>query len=298
MAKIAITGGKGFIGSHLIDALLSKNHTVTTFDASKREVHYPGWQKVKFIQGNILDPKSFNKLIADNDYTFHLAGLLGTSETIENIKDTVDSNILGTIIFLEALKNNKKDGQTITIGSINWLNPYAITKLASERFSLMYAKEFDVNVKVIRGLNTYGSRQKHSPVRKAVPNFIINALRNEPIVIFGDGNQILDLVYVKDLVEVMIRAMEFKGEISHVIDAGTGVKTTVNELAETIIKLTNSKSKVVYAKMRQGEPEHSVTVGNTDTLKELSYIPKTTLKEGLLKTIAWYSEKLATSQFF
>lgn len=288
MDRILVTGGKGFIGSHLIDKLLKQNFDITTYDRSEKTVRYEGWDKVKHTQGDILDKELIGQTVANFDYVFHLAGVLGTSETIENIYEAVELNIVGELNVLEALRRYNKKGLVITIGGIEWLNPYAITKLAAEKFALMYIQEFNLDVKVVRGLNTYGPRQKHQPVKKAVPNFILNALQDKPMEIYGDGNQILDLVYVKDLVEVMVRAMKFNGKIPHVIDAGTGIKITVNQLADTIIKLTCSKSKIVYLPMRKGEPKNSVTLGKVDTLKEIGYIPTTSLEEGLKKTIPWY----------
>lgn len=292
MDRILVTGGKGFIGSHLIDKLLKQNFDITTYDRSEKTVRYEGWDKVKHTQGDILDKELIGQTVANFDYVFHLAGVLGTSETIENIYEAVELNIVGELNVLEALRRYNKKGLVITIGGIEWLNPYAITKLAAEKFALMYIQEFNLDVKVVRGLNTYGPRQKHQPVKKAVPNFILNALQNKPLEIYGDGNQILDLVYVEDLVEVMVRAMKFNGKIPHVIDAGTGIKITVNRLADTIIKLICSKSKIVYLPMRKGEPKNSVTLGKVDTLKEIDYIPTTSLEEGLKKTIPWYKNFL------
>jgi UDP-glucose 4-epimerase len=290
--KILVTGGKGFIGSHLVDKLLKLGHEVTAFDKSTRTVSYQGWKKVKYIYGATENVKLLDGAIAANDYIIHLAGILGTSETLDDIYKTIDANILGTINVLESLRKYNKPGLNITIGGINWLNPYAITKLAAEKFSLMYAKEFDLDIKVIRGLNTYGSRQKHAPVKKAVPNFIINALQDKQIEIYGNGKQIVDLVYVEDLVKVMIRAMNYKGKILHVIDAGTGKKVTVNELAQMIIRLTNSKSKIKYLPMRKGEPLNSITLADTETLKELGFIPSISLEDGMKKTIEWYRAQL------
>lgn len=288
--KILITGGKGFIGSHLVDALLKQDHYVTIFDRSTHPTDYIGWEDVTQIQGTTEDIEQLSRAVSTTDYVFHLAGVLGTSETIDDIYSTVQANIIGSLNMLEILRKYRKSGLDITIGGIEWLNPYAITKLAAEKFSLMYAKEFGLNIKVVRGLNTYGSRQKHTPVKKAVPNFILNALQNKPIEIYGDGEQIVDLVYVGDLVEVMIRAMNYNGNIFHAIDAGTGKKITVNVLAETIIRLTDSKSKIHHIPMRRGEPLHSITLANTDTLKELNYIPSTPLEDGLIATIDWYRE--------
>jgi len=209
---------------------------------------------------------------------------------LENIYSAVESNIIGTLNILEAIKTHKKRGLIITIGGIDWLNPYAITKLAVEKFSLMYAIEYDLDIKVVRGLNTYGPRQKYEPVRKAVPFFTINALKNKPLEIYGNGRQTFDLVYVGDLVQVMLKTMEFKGKIYHIIEAGTGVKTTVNKLAKMIIQLSHSRSRLTYSPMRRGEPDHSTTIGDINTLKEIEYIPSTSLKNGLQKTIEWYQK--------
>ncbi len=292
MSSILITGGKGFIGSHLIDTLLQDNKKIISFDRSENKIDYEGWKRVRQLQGDILDTATVNDLISKVDYVFHLAGILGTSETFDRIPQAIDLNIKGTLNILEAIKKYKKEGLIITIGGIEWLNPYSITKLTAEKLSLMYAQEFNLNINVVRGLNTYGSRQKYKPVKKAVPNFIINALQNKPLEIYGQGDQIVDLVYVKDLVKVMLKVMGFGQRINHVVDAGTGVKTTVNDLVKIIIRLTNSNSKLKYLPMRKGEPEHSVTVGDVNTLKEIGYIPSTTLEEGLRETIPWYRDHL------
>lgn len=292
-STVLITGGKGFIGSHLVDRLLKNGKRILTFDNAFRKVPYEGWDTVKHIQGDITDKASLRNAVVQSDYVFHLAGVLGTSETIGNPKRAILENTVGTVDMLDAIKDYGKKGTMITIGGINWLNPYAITKKAAEQFSLMYQKESGIDLKIVRGLNTYGSRQEHEPVRKAVPNFIINALRNQPLEIFGDGNQILDLVYVEDMIEVMVRVMNYKGIIDHIIDAGTGIGVTVNDLAQTIIDLTHSNSQIQHVPMRPGEPEHSITLGDTKTLREIGYVPSTSLAEGLAKTIPWYKANIS-----
>lgn len=290
-STILVTGGRGFIGSHLVDRLSRDGYRVITFDNSPQQIT-TGETSIKHIQGDIADEGEIRKAVSQSEYIFHLAGILGTLETIDDPIHAVRENILGTLTVLEAMKEHGKRGTMITIGGIDWLNPYAITKKVAEDFSLMYQSEYGVDVKVVRGLNVYGARQKHAPVRKAVPNFIVRALRNEPLEVFGDGTQILDLVYVEDMVEVMIRSMQLRSYVDHVIDAGTGKGITVNDLARTIIGFTDSRSPIMHFPMRSGEPEHSVTLGDTSTLEEIEYVPSTPLVEGLKKTIPWYKEHL------
>ncbi|MBI2031570.1 MAG: SDR family NAD(P)-dependent oxidoreductase [Candidatus Levybacteria bacterium] len=290
-SAILVTGGRGFIGSHLVDRLSRDGYKVITFDNSTKQIP-TGETSIKHIQGDIADEEEIKRAVSQSKYVFHLAGVLGTSETIDDPVYAVRENIFGALTVLEAIKDQGKRGTMITIGGIDWPNPYAITKKVAEDFSLMYQSEYGVDVKVVRGLNVYGPRQKHAPVRKAVPNFIVRALQNEPLEVFGDGTQILDLVYVEDMAEVMIRSMQLRSYVHHVMDAGTGKGITVNELARTIVGLTDSRSPIMHFPMRQGEPEHSVTLGDTRTLEAIGYVPSTPLVEGLRKTILWYKEHL------
>jgi len=290
--KVLVTGGSGFIGSHLIDALLKREYKITNFDRAKALPKYPNWQKISHIQGDIKDRKNLSEVIGTADVVFHLAGLLGTEETFERIDQALAENINGAVNIFEVARKHSKKLIFLTIGSVDWLNPYAITKLAAERFCLMYNKELGSDFKAVRGLNTYGPRQKHEPVRKVVPNFVISAILNKPLKIFGDGQQELDLVYIEDLIEVLLRTMDYKGKLNHVLEAGTGKTTSVNDLARLIIKMTASKSSIEYAPIRKGEPFHSITLGDPKTLEKLAYRPQTTLEIGLQASINWYKQFL------
>lgn len=161
-------------------------------------------------------------------------------------------------------------------------NSYSISKSCAERFALMYAKEHGVKVNVVRALNAFGERQKYKPVRKMMPYFITQALKNEDIGIYGDGDQEMDFIYVKDVAKILIEVL-FSSYWGNVYEAGTGSPLTVNEWAQMIIDLTGSKSKVVHLPMRPGEPKNSKVVAHTP-------YPFVTEKidEAIQKTIDWY----------
>ena len=174
-------------------------------------------------------------------------------------------------------------------------NPYSITKTTAERFALMNNKERDAKIAVVRGLNAYGPRQKSAPVRKITPNFILPALKNEDILVYGTGKQKMDMIYVGDVAEILVRSLTMDhGVYDDIFEAGTGIAPTVNEIAETIIKLTGSKSKLEHTAMRPGEDKMSTVVANISTLKPLKFDNFVSLEEGIEKTIPWYEGWLKT----
>jgi len=235
------------------------------------------------------------KCIEQADAVLHLAGLLGTSETINEPAGPAQVNILGSLSVFEACRKFKKRACYITVGNHFMLNTYAITKTCAERFALMYNAEHGTRIAVVRGLNAYGPYQKHKPIRKVIPNFVLPALRDKPITIYGSGDQIMDFIYVADLAEILCRALLNEHDAyDSVIEAGSGRNTTINFIAETIIKLSGSKSTINYLPMRPGETKDSTVVADVSTLAPLFYSWGTmvTLEEGLRNTIEYYREHL------
>ena len=279
-----------------MDNLLEKGHDVTIFD---RHTNHDLWKdnpKVKLFLGDIKDQEAVVNAIGVHNAAVNLAGLLGTSETLSTPYHSVEANIIGALNFYEGVKRFNIPAVQITVGNWSWNNTYAISKYTAERFALMYNKEFGLNIAVVRGLNVYGERQKHYPIKKVVPNFVINALANKPIEIYGDGEQLLDLIYVKDTAEILVRALLYKhGVYDKVIEAGSGELITANHLAKTIIELSKSKSNIVHLPMRSGEPIKSITKGDPTTLAPLKYNKMTTLEKGLAKTIEWYRSHMEIS---
>lgn len=279
----------GFIGRHVVNNLRDKGHEVTIFD---RHSNSKIWRDdVNFYLGDIKDKEAVSDAVGKHDGAINLAGILGTSEMVSTPIESVDVNIGGAVNFYEACKRFDKKGVQITVGNIAWFNSYAITKYCAERFGVMYNQESGTKIAIVRGLNVYGEHQKHAPIRKAVPNFIIQALRGEDITVFGDGMQLLDLIYAGDTAEILVRALEVDhGCYNQVMDAGSGDLFTCKHLVEKIIELSGSSSKIAYEPMRSGEPVRSITKGDPTTLRPLGYIPNTPLEEGLKKTIDWYKE--------
>ena len=288
MKKALITGGSGFIGTHLAEILDRRGYEITLFDIDE-PVWKPEVETFRFLRGSILYLDNIQKAFAGQDVVFDCAGILGSAETFDKIEETVQTNITGT---LNGLRVSHELGMPFIYMSLKsaWLNPYMITKRAGTRFCQMYHAYLGHKTAVIQGMNAYGERQKWGKVQKIVPTFVIKALKDETLEIFGDGKQIIDQIYVKDLAEMMVRIYE-KELWGEVIDGGTGVPVSVNELAELTIKLTDSRSEIKHIPMRIGEPPQAVSLADPTKARQLlDYYPATPLEEGMRLTIKWYKE--------
>ena len=288
--RVLVTGGNGFIGGHVVDRLIDQGDEPVVFDRFGR----PHRGDVRFILGDIRNKSAIRAAIQEADGVINLAGILGTSETIDQPSLTVHSNILGAINVFDACKDFKKRGVHITVGNYWMNNPYSITKSAAERIALMYNREFGTQIAVVRGLNAYGPRQKPWPVRKIMPNLAIPALADGEIIIYGDGEQLMDMIYVQDLAEVLIRALQHDhGCFGSIFEAGMGREHTpsINELAHLVVREAKSRCRITHVPMRAGEPERSEVVGNPSTLAPLSLTVSdlVPLERGVRDTLKWYA---------
>lgn len=300
--------GAGFIGSHLADYLAEKGHAVSILDRFPRlPADHEG--NIQVFYGDIRNRETVMEAIRRHDAYINLAGILGTSETISDPGPSIDTNIHGALNCFEAGLPRPDSpagipGVQITVGNHFMNNTYAITKTAAERFALMFNRELGGRITVIRGLNVYGEGQKHKPVKKIIPNFIRSALTGSPIEIFGDGEQVMDMIYVRDMVMILSKAVTIDhGCFDRIFEAGTGRRTTVNEIARIINDLSGNKAGVIHKPMRAGEPERSVVLGNPKTLEPLGVRAEnlTPLEAGLKQTIQWYRahpEFLAIEEIF
>ena len=291
MERVLVTGGAGFIGSHVVDKLRARGLAVTIYDRFAPEVRR---DDVRVILGDVKSREGLMTAIGEHDGVIHLAAILGTQETVNHAGLVVEVNILGSLSVFDACRQFGIRGVYIAVGN-HWMNnPYSITKTAAERFALMYNREFGTKIAVVRGLNAYGPRQKARPVRKVVPNFILPALRGEEIVIYGSGNQIMDVVYVEDVAEILVRALVMNhGAYDRIIEAGMGLDTTINQLAAVVIKETGSSSSIRHVPMRPGEIPDSVVKAKVETLRCVDFGPEnlTSIDEGLKRTIAYYRDR-------
>lgn len=278
--RVLVTGGNGFIGHYTCDALRARGHEVLIFDRHNKPD----------ILGDLRDPVAVDVAVSEVDAVMHLAGVLGTTETVRYPRPSVDVNIHGGLNLFDAIARYKVPAVNICAAN-DWMwNPYSITKKAAERFALMFNKEFGTRITLVRGLNVYGPGQKAAPVKKIMPNLILPALEGRPIVIYGDGEQVMDMIYAEDVAEILVRALEMDhGVYDSVIDAGTGRETTVNHLAHMVIEMVGQGS-IERVPMRPGEPENAVVLGDPTTLKPLGLTAEdlTSLEIGLKKTVDSY----------
>jgi len=296
--RVLVSGANGFIGSHTVDRLTQLGHTPLRFDRYNADP--------TTILGDVRDPSAVSEAVAVSDGVIHCAGVLGTAETIDNPWPAVETNIQGSLNVFQACRQYKKRCVYITVGNFWMLNSYSITKTTAEHLAWMFNKEHGTEIAVVRALNAFGPGQKAAPVRKIIPNFVIPAIKGEPITIYGDGSQIMDMIHVDDVADVLVRALvEDHGHYTYTphrettdnpikFEAGTGRRTTVNDIAQAVIDEVGQGS-VRYVPMRAGEPEHSVVVGDPATLRPLYHgkMPKlTTLEEGLVDTVAYYRHLL------
>ena len=299
--RVLITGGAGFIGSHLVEHFQGKAE-VRVLDNLRS-----GYRKnienfdVDFQLGDICDRAAVDKAMEGVDYVFHLAAMISVPESMSKIAECIQINNLGMLNVLESASEHgvKKlcfstsaaiYGDNPVVPKIETMfpepkSPYAITKLDGEYYCKMFTQEGKLQTACLRYFNVFGPRQDpKSAYAAAVPIFIEKALNNEDLTIFGDGEQTRDFVFVKDVVAA--NAFFAQSEFTGVHNIAYGGKITINDLASEIIRLTGSKSKIIHLPERAGDVKHSMAA--VDKLKATGFVPNHTFAEALEYTIeAW-----------
>ena len=303
MKKIIVTGGSGFIGTHIVENLLSKKYIVSVLDLWESEEILQLKSKYKNLSFYNLDVNNYRELegfISKNEYIIHLAAILGTSETITtyDVEDVVRTNILGTTKILKLAKSlNYKKVIIPTTPDVTWLNPYKITKNAIEKIAQLFNKEYGLNVSCIKLGNIYGPGERwleakmNAPFnyQKVIPTFIMDTLNNKEITIYGDGEQKSEYIYVKDVSETFGRMIS--SEINtgtDVIHVGSGKNNSVLEIIDALENAWGRKLKKKFVKMRPGEHKIEINLDPKPLKKFLNYELKWDLISGLKDTIPYY----------
>jgi UDP-glucose 4-epimerase len=258
--------------------------------------------------GDIRDATAVSEAVAHVDGVIHLAGVLGTQETIANPRPAAETNVLGGLNVLEACAQYGTPLVNIAVGNYREYSTYSITKTTVERFATMYARHRDLPVVSVRALNAYGPRQSVSQpygtsrVRKIIPSFVSRLLHHDPIEIYGDGSQIMDMIYAPDVARVLVTALDFladgAAEPGSVFEAGTGCPTTVNDIADAVVAEVRRQvpmtTQIRHLPMRAGETPGGQVLADTTSLAKLGVDPAgfTMLEDGLRDTVTWYRETL------
>lgn len=309
-SKIFVTGGAGFIGSHIVDRLLKEGFEVTVIDdlsTGRREniAHHQNRKDFHFVKGGIRNTALVKKVVEDVDAVFHEAALVSVPSSIENPLLTNEINVSGTLNLLKAcidadVKRFIYASSTAIYGDTGTLpiheklmpqpiSPYAVSKLAAENYVKIYHKVYGLNTVCLRYFNVYGSRQTYSPYSGVITIFINNLLENEPPIIYGDGKQTRDFVHVQDVVEANVLALTRETAIGEVLNVATGTPTTVNQLVAMLQQIMKTSLKPVYTSPRPGDIRHSYA-DITRANKLLQYNPKISLKDGLTELVKWYAD--------
>ncbi len=297
---IVVTGGAGFIGSHIAWELVKDNEVIVIDNlyTGKKENVPPG---AKLIKADIRDYSAIAELINNADYIFHEAAQVSVVESIRDPVFTEEVNVLGTLNVLKALLEGH--GKLIFASSAavygdnpnlplketerpRPLSPYGVTKATAEEYLRVYHELYGLPVVSLRYFNVFGPRQSFNQYAGVISIFINRALAGEPLVIFGDGKQTRDFIYVKDVVRANLLVAESKRANGKVFNVATGRETTILELAMKIIEITGTTSSIVFDKPRPGDIRRSVA--DISEIKKLGFEPAFSLEEGLKKTVEWY----------
>jgi UDP-glucose 4-epimerase len=310
--NVLITGGAGFIGSHLVDALIPDNQ-VTVIDnltSGKQEniQHHLKRNNFTFVQGDITDLAQVRKLVRKSQVVFHLAvqclrvslsdpylvhevnatGSLNLcqaayEENVERFVYVSSSEVYGTAKTTPMTEDHPLEPTT----------PYGASKLAGEAYARSYYLSFKLPVTIVRPFNCYGPREHlEGPYGEVIPRFVLRVMNGQPPVIFGDGNQTRDFTYVKDIVKGIVLACESEAMIGETVNIAAGEEVTINEIAQTVLNLLGQGGKIkpLYMDTRPGDVRrHYADISKAQ--KILDFRPQIEIRAGIKKYIDWLKDQ-------
>ncbi len=312
--KVVLTGGAGFIGTHLVERLHRHNRCVV-FDSLRRDALGPTGlldrEGVTLVEGDVRDAAALDEAIQGADLVIHLASVAGVDTVRKNPVLTMEVALLGTYHALEASRRSGtvrrfidfstsevfgryafrvSEGDTTALGAVGearWT--YAVSKLATEHLAHNYYKQHGLPTVSIRPFNIYGPRQVGEG---AIHHFIVRALRGEDLQVHNDGSQVRAWCYIDDIVDGILSVTEREEAVGHAFNIGNPRSTlTIYNLAREVARLSSSGSRIVF--VPRDQPDVELRIPNIDKARRLlGFEPKVDLEEGLLRTIAWYRRRL------
>jgi dTDP-glucose 4,6-dehydratase len=311
LSEILVTGGAGFIGSHIVDRLLDEGFRVSVVDdlsTGKKQnlVQHDGKQTFHFIEGDIRDYDLVKKVVSGVDAVFHEAALVSVTSSVENPLLANDINVTGTVNLLKACVDAHVKrfvfasscavyGDSETLPNHENLmpmplSPYAVSKLAAENYVKVFHDVYDLETVILRYFNVYGSRQVYGPYSGVISIFINRLLENKPPIIYGDGEQIRDFVNVHDVVEANMLALLKRKVVGEVFNISTGEIISINTLARSLQRIMGKANlEPNYAEARPGDIRKSYAdIGRAR--EKLGYNPMVEFDEGLKELVKWYAK--------
>jgi UDP-glucose 4-epimerase len=300
--KVLVTGGAGFIGSHIVEHFQGRAEVRVLDNLRSGFRRNLEGLTCELVEGSILDRELVRRLMIGVDYVFHLAAMISVPESMQKPVECNEVNTTGTLVVLEeaaragvkklvfstsaALYGDNPVTPKVETMSPEPKSPYAVTKLDGEFYCGMFAREGRLSTACMRYFNVFGPRQDpKSQYAAAVPIFIDRAVKNEPITVYGDGEQTRDFIYVKDIVAANV-FFATQSPANGVFNVAYGRRITINDLAKTVCQMTGSRSEIKYAGERAGDVKHSLA--SIDKLLAAGFTPTSTFADGLQTTVDFF----------
>lgn len=307
--RYIVTGGAGFIGSNLAERLARDGHEVVIVDdlsSGRREniEHLAGHPRVAFVEGSVTDLDLLVDACAGADGIFHQAAIASVPRSVANPLETNGVNVTGTLNILWAAKECGVPAVVAASTSAIYgddpvfpkqetmeprpLSPYAVSKLAGEHYGKVFADLYGIRTVFLRYFNVFGPRQDpNSEYAAVIPKFITRLLGDKPPIIYGDGEQTRDFIFVADVVRANIRAME--GDASGVFNIAGGSRINLNQLASILAEISGIHHRPIYEPPRPGDVRDSLA-DISRAHDAFGFSPRCTLNEGLRETVAWFRD--------
>jgi UDP-glucose 4-epimerase len=308
--KVLVTGGAGFIGSHLARALEARDHSVRVLDdfsSGKRANLADLDGRVEIVEGSILDGATLERAMDGVEVVYHEAAIPSVPRSIAAPMASHEANATGTLNVLEVARrksvrrvvyagSSSAYGETPTLPKVETmatapLSPYAVSKLTGEHYCQVYARAFGVETVVLRYFNVFGPRQDpNSQYAAVIPRFVTAALEGRRPVIFGDGTQSRDFCYIDNVIEANLLAADAREASGKVFNVACGRATDLNQVVKLIAGALNTSLDPTYETGRVGDVKHSLA-DITAARKVLGYTAQISFEDGLSRTIEWYKRQ-------
>ncbi|MDP1623923.1 MAG: SDR family oxidoreductase [Bacteroidales bacterium] len=302
-SHVLVTGGAGFIGSNLVRHLIDQGNSVVVLDnfMSGYRSNLEPFPTVRLLEGDVRDKTMVEEAMKGVEVVFHLAASVGNKRSIDHPVTDAEINVLGTLNVLESARKAgvRKIVTSSSAGIFGELKtmpiredhpvepdtPYGCTKLCEEKLCLSYSKLYPIEAVCLRYFNVYGPNQRYDAYGNVIPIFVFRMLRNEPLLIYGDGEQTRDFVHVDDVVQANLKAADATG-VNGAYNIASGTRVTINSLANIITKDNLSPVEIKHGPERPGDVRHSLA-DISQANQKFNFAPEVDLEIGLDAYVQW-----------